>query len=427
MTGAGSVLARGLQELGCQALVILGSSARDPDLASFTGPVHLHSSLVVVPLAGAPRLSYTTPMERDEAAATGLALLTPEELELVRWSRELPTAEALLAKQVSLALERCGVAPSRVAVAGQGEAGVLLAAGRLLEADGWTLVAGNDLARRGRKAKGERELRDARRVASGACTAQRRVAELLAATVVRPPAEGGAGDGKGNGNSESVGELWLAGERLKVGRLRLEIARTLAAFGLEQPVGNIVAPAEEGAVPHSAGDDERVLRAGESLVVDLYPRGWIFADCTRTFCVGPPPEPLAAAHAALMRVLARIDQRLRARREDKPLRAFALQDATCTWLNRDGYATPVTDPGTTEGYVHNLGHGVGFELHEYPSFRREAGEEGLLATGDLITIEPGLYSIEQRYGLRLEDEIYLGPDGPETLTPLPYDLDPRAW
>ena len=29
--------------------------------------------------------------------------------------------------------------------------------------------------------------------------------------------------------------------------------------------------------------------------------------------------------------------------------------------------------------------------------------------------------------VRLEDMVHLGDEGPETLTPLPYDLDPRAW
>ena len=87
----------------------------------------------------------------------------------------------------------------------------------------------------------------------------------------------------------------------------------------------------------------------------------------------------------------------------------------------------VREPATTTGYVHGLGHGVGFELHEYPSFRREAGEEGVLEVGDLLTLEPGLYDPEAGWGVRLEDLVYLGPDGPESLTPLPYDLDPRAW
>ena len=399
----------GLEELGCQALLVVGSCSRDPDLASFVGPVHLTQAFVVAALGQPPRLAYMSAMERDEAAATGLALLSPEALEVVRWWREMPTGEAALAKVLALALQGCGLEPGRIALAGQGDVGELHAAARILEGQGWTLLSGTSLARQARKGKTSRQLRAARRVAAGVATAMRRVAELLAASESRQ------------------GELWLQGERLRVGRLRMEVARTLASLNLEQPVGNIIAPAEEGAVPHNSGSDSRVLRPGESLVVDLYPRGWIYADCTRTFCVGAPPEPLAAAHAALLRVLERIDRKLHGLIGGKAVRAFSLQDAACSLLKAEGYATALTDPGTESGYVHNLGHGVGFELHEYPSFRREAGAEGLLEVGDLLTIEPGLYDPQGGFGIRLEDEIYLGPEGPEKLTDLPYDLDPRAW
>ena len=401
--GAANRLDRGLEELGCAALVVLGS-AHDPDMAGFVGPVHLSGAFLVAPLGAEPHLGYLTPMERDEAAATGLDLLDPEQLEIARWSRELPTAEDRAAAWIGKGLELAGVEPGRIALAGGGRVGTIVGLSRRLESFGWTVVPGNRLARQVRKVKGERQLAAARRTAAGTCTAFRRVADLLSAA------------------EDREGELWLEGERLKVARLRWEVARTCADFGFEQPEGNLIAPAEEGAVPHSKGTDERVLRSGESLVVDLFPRGWLFADCTRTFCVGRPPEALKQAHATLLGILDRIYPKI-----VPGYRAFSLQDSVCGLLKKAGYPTPITDPGTTRGYVHNLGHGVGFELHEEPSFRREAGEEGVLEVGDLLTIEPGLYDPEAGWGLRLEDLVYLGTDGPENLTPLPYDLDPRAW
>jgi Xaa-Pro aminopeptidase len=248
------------------------------------------------------------------------------------------------------------------------------------------------------------ELAAVRAAAAGTVAAFRAVAAGLAAAEAR------------------AGLLWLGGERLAVGRLRREVAAALAAHGLEQPEGNILAAGGDGGVPHTAGRDDRELREGESLVVDLFPRGFLFADCTRTFCVGRPPPALAAAHAVVLEALAAAHRRVAVGQ-----RAWEMQEETCALLAARGYPTPITHPGTTRGYVHGLGHGVGFELHEYPSFRKSAGGEGVLAAGDVITLEPGLYEPEKGWGLRLEDLVIVGEDGGENLTPLPYDLDPRGW
>ena len=99
-------------------------------------------------------------------------------------------------------------------------------------------------------------------------------------------------------------ELWLSGEPLTVARLKGAVSEVFGRHGLGQPEGGIVAPGEEGAVPHNSGSPDRVIRVGETLVVDLFPKGQMFADCTRTFCVGPVDESIARAHATVAEVLA---------------------------------------------------------------------------------------------------------------------------
>ena len=409
---------RELAESGCAALLVLAESARDPDLALFARPAHLGSSIVVLPRGGEPRLGYFSPMEREEATASGLLLLTPEELEVPRRVSEGLEPERLLASTVSRALGLAGVEPGRVAVAGSGPAGTVHAALAALAAEGWTPVPGNALARRLRKTKSAAQLAAVRRAAEGLRRAMRAVAACLAAA---EPVEQRAG-GRAAEQGSPGPELWLGGERLTAGRLRAEVARSLAGDGLEQPSGNIVSAGRNAGVPHTAGRDDRVLAAGEPILVDLYPRGDLFADCTRTLCVGPPPEPLAAAHAAVRETLAA------AREEACPgVRGWTLQESACRRLGDRGWPTQVTHPDSPRGYVHGLGHGVGFELHEDPSFRKHAGAEGVLAESDVFTLEPGLYDPDAGWGVRLEDCCHLGPDGLEVLTPLPYDLDPRAW
>jgi Xaa-Pro aminopeptidase len=344
------LLARELADRGCEALLVVAGSARDPDIAPFVGPVHLGRAFLILPRpdrpgrgsTAVPALGYLTAMERGEASRTGLKLLAPADLEVERLSRELAEPGAFWGAVLAKGLEIAGVPPGRLALAGHPGAGLAVAFSRRLEATGRPAVDGHEVVRLLRKRKGPADLEDLRRAA---------------------------------------------------------------------------------AMPHSIGTDERVLRAGESLVADIFPRSRLFADCTRTFCVGEPPEALARAHGAVLRALRK------ARRGARPgARGWSLQEATCALLGELGYETPISHPGTERGYVHNLGHGVGYELHEYPSFRKEAGAEGALAAGDVITLEPGLYSVEERYGVRLEDLVVLGEDGiVEDLTPLPYGLDPQSW
>jgi len=404
-------LSAGLDELGCKALLVLAPSVQDTDLAPFlAGPVHLGECLLVLPRGEAPRLAYLTPMEREEAAATGLALLSPEDLDVSRWSSELPDPSHFLARVVGRALDRCGLSPGRIALAGHGPAGVIQGACAALSQLGWIWVPGNALVYSARKRKQPAEVAGIREAAEATGAALRAVARLLASATQ---------------DSSNSGELWLEGERLRVARLRAEVARVFAGRGLEQPRGNIIAPAEEGAIPHSSGTEDRVIRAGESLVVDVFPRGRLFADCTRTFCVGPPSEPLARAHALVQSALE--SAHLKA---VPGARGWDIQEAVCDRFLAAGYPTPISEPGTKRGYVHNLGHGVGFDLHEFPTFKKASGAEGVLREGDVFTLEPGLYDPAGEtggWGVRLEDLVHLSAEGLETLTPLPYEMDPRAW
>src|SRR4029453_8827823 len=139
-------------------------------------------------------------------------------------------------------------------------------------------------------------------------------------------------------------------------------------------------------------------------------------------CVGDAGEALQAAHRA---VCGALDAAERAALPGA--RGFTMQEATCGHLAALGYPTPLTHPGTTTGYVHGLGHGVGYVLHEYPSFRKQAGAEGVLGAGDVVTLEPGLYDPHGGWAVRIEDLYVVEAQGPRSLTPLPRDLDPRRW
>jgi len=186
-------LAAGLGELGCRALLVVAQSESDPDLAPFLGArAHLGAALLVAPREGRPRLAYLNPMEREEAAATGLLLITPEELETLRAAREAPEPAAYLAWVMSRALTASGVAPGRVALAGLAPAGEIHCACAALARHGWEWVAGNELVRLVRKRKTAPELAAIRRAADATVDVMRALAARLGRATDPPVRRGPA-------------------------------------------------------------------------------------------------------------------------------------------------------------------------------------------------------------------------------------------
>ena len=77
----------------------------------------------------------------------------------------------------------------------------------------------------------------------------------------------------------------------------------------------------------------------------------------------------------------------------------------------DTVARDIIDAAVYKGcFGHSLGHGVGLYVHELPRFAPSTKEGTLLARGNVVTVEPGIY-IEGKYGCRIEDMIAIDLDG----------------
>ena len=84
----------------------------------------------------------------------------------------------------------------------------------------------------------------------------------------------------------------------------------------------------------------------------------------------------------------------------------------------------IGDAGWADAFSHGTGHGVGLEIHEDP--RVTFSSAATLATGHVVTVEPGVYLPEQG-GVRIEDTLVVTVDGCRPLTHAPKDWDLHSW
>jgi Xaa-Pro aminopeptidase len=73
----------------------------------------------------------------------------------------------------------------------------------------------------------------------------------------------------------------------------------------------------------------------------------------------------------------------------------------------------IEEAGFGEFFIHNLGHGVGLDIHEAPILSPESKD--ILEKSNVVTIEPGIY-IPGFGGVRIEDTILITQSGAEKLT-----------
>jgi len=96
--------------------------------------------------------------------------------------------------------------------------------------------------------------------------------------------------------------------------------------------------------------------------------------------------------------------------------AGRVDDVVRKYYDSLGYGPDYAAPGLT----HRLGHGIGMDGHEPVNFVR--GETTELAPGMCFSNEPGLY-LPGKFGVRLEDCLYMGADGPVLFSPLSKSID----
>lgn len=171
------------------------------------------------------------------------------------------------------------------------------------------------------------------------------------------------------------------------------------------PFPSIVASGPRSALPHARSSTRRI-ESGDFLLLDFgaETQGYC-ADITRTFVVGVAQAEQREIYDVVRVANENAANRVRAGMTGRDADAIARD-----YIEQRGYG---------DLFGHSLGHGLGLEVHEAPRLARTA--DGALAEGAVVTIEPGIYRPGWG-GVRIEDDVFLGPTGPKILTTFTHEL-----
>lgn len=183
-------------------------------------------------------------------------------------------------------------------------------------------------------------------------------------------------------------------------QVALELNRIMFDEGAEDiSFDTIVLSGKNTSMPHGVPSDKKIQN-GEFVLMDF---GAVYngyhSDMTRTICVGEPSEEMKKVYDIVL---------------NAQLASLNAARAGITGKQLDYAARKIiSDAGYGDCFGHSLGHSVGLEIHENPI--ASPGYDKILRSGNIITIEPGIY-IEGKFGVRIEDFVILNENSCENLT-----------
>jgi Xaa-Pro aminopeptidase len=190
----------------------------------------------------------------------------------------------------------------------------------------------------------------------------------------------------------------------------LDLEVTMRKAGAEAAsFAPIVAAGEHSALPHAVPRDV-AIPAGTLVTIDWGAQLDGYAsDCTRTYATGELDPRDREIYEVVLRAQETSLAAVRAGAGGREVDAVAREI--------------ITAAGHGEHFGHGLGHGVGAEVHEGPRLSQRS--DSTLATGQVVTVEPGVY-VPGAVGVRIEDLAIVTEDGYEVLTGLPKHLQTIA-
>ncbi len=399
------------------AILVVGNATHNPPMYYLTGGGHV-SAATLIKKRGEGAVLFCNDMEREEAAKSGLKIVP---IGTYPWQDMLKEAGGDVALMSAMRLQRmfadCSITRGRVGLYGHTDVSSVLATLTNLQRLAPEIIiigepSDESLFLYTMETKDEAEVARIRKMGKVTTTVVGHVADYLTSRAVRKD------------------EVLLKedGSPLTIADVKSSINLWLAELGAENPEGTIFAIGRDAGVPHSAGTPTDLLRLGQTIVFDIYPceaGGGYFYDFTRTWSLGYATPETQKLYDEVKAAFDKVQENLDL---NAPFKNY--QRLVCEEFGKNGHNTLLNTQAPVEGYVHSLGHGVGLNIHERPWSGLTAADDNILKPGVVITSEPGLYYPKKGMGVRIEDTLWVRPDGTiEVLAEYPYDfvLKMKKW
>lgn len=167
----------------------------------------------------------------------------------------------------------------------------------------------------------------------------------------------------------------------------------------------IVVSGKNSSLPHGVPTD-KVIEEGDFVTMDFGASvGGYLSDMTRTVAVGRVSDKQKEVYNTVLKA---------------QLEAIKNIKAGVVCKDIDKISRDIIYGAGYEGcFGHGLGHSVGIKIHENPNFNTRCTD--ILKAGTVITVEPGIY-IENEFGVRIEDMVYVTDNGCIDITNSKKDL-----
>jgi Xaa-Pro aminopeptidase len=190
---------------------------------------------------------------------------------------------------------------------------------------------------------------------------------------------------------------------IKIGISEKEIAKKIEILilisGAEISFRPIVAFGENSSSPHHVSSN-RKLKKNEPVLLDfgVKAKGGYCSDMTRTIYFGTATDKFRKMYKTVL---------------NAQTKAINSVKESVAGTNVDKIArNHIVSQGFTT-IPHSLGHGIGLQVHEKPFLSPKSKDK--LKVGTVFSIEPGIY-LPGYGGIRIEDLIVLGKNGPKIIT-----------